>query len=132
MTLLLKQLSFALVVVALLFAGIRAQQRDLPPTTVAWEQSQSVSVRLGIKGHELAAEFVNAECFVDGPLPTGVRSRRTWQVARDKEQHLYFPEDFHRRPVAGEYRWGCSVGDRVIAEGRFEYVDANHARVIQQ
>jgi hypothetical protein len=127
-----KALSSAFVVAVVLVVEIvGAQQTRLPTSTVAWEQSQSVSVRLSIKGHELAAESVAAECFVEGPLPSGVRSRRTWQIARDKQQHLYFPDDFHRLVVPGTYQWGCSVGDRTIANGRFEYLDANHARVIQ-
>jgi hypothetical protein len=123
-------LAVASVVIVSAFVGVAAQQRDGSVPTVAWHQSQSVSVRLGIKGHEFSGDSVSADCFVEGPLQRGVRSTRPLQIARDKEQHLYFPEDFHRLPLAGEYHWGCTVGDRLVAQGRFEYIDAHQVRVV--
>jgi hypothetical protein len=110
-------------------SGAHHQQESV--ANVAWEQSQSVSVRLSVKGHEFDALSVDAECFVEGPPPHNLRSRRHVNLERDKDHRLYFPEDFQRKPVRGEYRWGCTVGGRTIAEGKFEYVAADQARVIR-
>ena len=78
MTVVMKLLVLAFGVISIPSMGLLgAKQRDVPGTTVAWEQSQSVSVRLSIKGHELNAESVVAECFIEGPMPAGVRSKRT-------------------------------------------------------
>ena len=122
-------LAFGVICIATALSSAEHQQAAVP--NVAWEQSQSLSVRLSIKGHEFAGASVEAECVVVGPPPLNMRSRRRLQIERDKEQLLYFPEDFHRKPVPGEYRWGCAVGERKIAEGRFEYLTEDQARVIR-
>jgi hypothetical protein len=123
-------------------AGVIAMpQAPAPSPSVLWEQSESVSVRLTVKGREWQSDSVEAECFVEGPIsseslsrfgqPNGVRSTRKWTVKRDHQQSLYFPEDFSRKPFPGEYRWGCTVGERTIAQGRFEYIATDQARVIR-
>jgi len=120
---------------------IAGSQAPSTSASVLWQQSASVSVRLTVKGRDWDADSVEAECFVEGPISpesvamfgqaNGVRSRRTWTIKRDQEQSLYFPEDFHRKPFPGEFRWGCTVGERTIAQGRFEYVAVDQARVIR-
>jgi len=93
------------------------------------------------EGREWDAASVEAECFVEGPIssesvalfgqPNGVRSRRKWTIKRNEQQSLFFPQDFGRKVFPGEYRWGCTLGERTIAQGRFEYITLDQARVLR-
>lgn len=71
-------------------------QAPAPSPSVPCEQSESVNVRLTVKGREWQADSVEAECFVEGPIssesvsmfgqPNRVRSTRKWTVKREQEQ----------------------------------------------
>jgi hypothetical protein len=118
-------------VVVVWASSIAGPDAQTTAPSVQWEQSQSVSIRLGVKGHEWQMDVAEAECFVEGLMPHGIRSTRQVAIKRDRQQYLYFPEDFQRKPFPGEYRWGCTLGGRTIAQGGFEYTTPDQARVIR-
>src|SRR5215207_5945432 len=103
------------VATAFVMAGIWAvgvaSQQSTP--TVSWEQTQSVSVKLGIKGREWQSQSFDATFIINGP--TGVESSTERRLEKDQFKFLYFPEDFGLRALPGKYRWRCVVGGRVIA-----------------
>lgn len=100
-------------------------------TNVRWEQTQAVNVRIGIKGYELAQPSVDVACSVRNLGPKGVKSTVTRQLSRDKELSIYFPEDFGRKPLPGEYTWLCEVAGRAVAQGRFAFASPSEARLIE-
>jgi len=103
------------IVVALWAVGVASQQ-DRP--NVSWEQSQSVSIKLGIKGREWQSQSFDATFIINGP--TGVESTYKHRLEKDEFKFLYFPEDFALRTLPGKYRWRCVVGEKIIAGGEFE------------
>ncbi|MDQ3257154.1 MAG: hypothetical protein M3R15_25230 [Acidobacteriota bacterium] len=120
----------AFVIVGVWIAGAASQQST---PTVSWEQTQSVSIKLGIKGREWESQSFNATFIINGP--TGVESSSEQRLEKDQFKFLYFPEDFGLRALPGKYKWRCVVGEKVIAGGEFEYVNASgqgeQARIIK-
>lgn len=117
-------------VVVLWAVGV-ASQEDKP--NVSWEQSQSVSIKLGIKGREWQSQSFDTTFIINGP--TGVESTYQHRLEKDEFKFLYFPEDFGLRPLPGKYKWRCVVGEKAIAGGEFEYVSisgqSDQARIIK-
>jgi hypothetical protein len=75
MNILSNKYCFSAVATALVVIGIwavgAASQENIP--NVSWEQTQSVSVKLGIKGREWQSQSFDATFIINGP--TGVESR---------------------------------------------------------
>ena len=117
----------ALLVTTLAIANGAADQAS---ATVRWEQTQSVSVRIGLTGHELQKESVEVQCFVQNVGPAAVKSTRAVQLERDTSLFLYFPEDFARRALPGDYTWGCEVEGRSVARGGFVFESASQVRLV--
>ncbi len=118
-------------VVATLWAvGVDAQHTT---PTVSWEQTQSISVKLSIKGREWQSQSFDATYIINGP--TGVESSSERRLEKDQFKVLYFPEDFGLRALPGKYKWRCVVGGKVIAGGEFEYMSVSgqgeQARIIK-
>lgn len=97
-----------------------------------WEPSTSVSVRLELKGAMGQTEPYTALFTVTIPDPANRPlvpdpANRPLVIAVERRinpgqyTRLYFPEDFHARPFPGRYAWKCTVGNKVVAEGQFEY-----------
>ncbi len=97
-----------------------AQKRSIDAT---WQQSTSVSIRLGVRGKEGQAEPYEAMFTVFTlDYPNGrVEHKIQKRINPGQFAYLYFPEDINAKALPGKYGWTCTVGDQVVALGRFEY-----------
>ncbi len=122
--------AIACVIIGIWAVGVASQQST---PTLSWEQTQSVSVKLGIKGREWQPQSFDATFIINGP--TGVESSSERRLEKDQFKFLYFPEDFGLRALPGRYKWRCMVGGRIIAGGEFEYLNVSgqgeQARIIK-
>ena len=86
-----------------------------------WRQTQSYGVRLGVAPTSAGDKQVTATFAIQGPGLDGLQSRTDRQLQPGKFTYLFFPDDFHRKPLPGRYLWTCRVGDKVVAQGEFVF-----------
>jgi|SRR5947209_793748 len=112
-----------LVVLASIVATAAAVSARVIQTAPAadWRQTQSYGVRLGVAPTSAGDKQVTATFAIQGPGLDGLQSRTDRQLQPGKFTYLFFPDDFHRKPLPGRYLWTCRVGDKVVAQGEFVF-----------
>ena len=118
-------LTGALAVLSIIWIATGSAQKSV--SEASWQQSASVSVRLGVKGKASQVEAYDALFTVytldypNGRVTHEIKKR----ITPDQFTYLYFPEDIHARALPGKYGWTCTVGNDVVAKGEFEYTSVS-------
>jgi hypothetical protein len=98
-----------------------ATQRHTPAAILqaTWQQSESVSVELGVRDKSDALASFMAVFEVTGP-DGSVHTARA-RIRDGDFSYVSFPSDFDTYIIAGRYTWRCLVESNSIASGAFEY-----------
>ena len=112
--------------VALLASGVAAS--DMASTRVIqvapasdWRQMQSYGLRLSVAPSAAITTPITATFAIQGPGTDGLQSRTDRQLEPGRFTHVFFPDEFGRKPLPGRYLWTCRVGDKIVAQGEFVY-----------
>jgi hypothetical protein len=96
----------------------------------AWQQSETINIQLGVRDKnsnlaEYKATFKVTETNTDKSAET------TISVTADQWGFVNFPEDFGVDALKGDYDWTCTVADKIVTYGKFEFKKTgNMARVL--
>jgi len=108
-------------VAVLIIGGVRAGASVQLTQGSDWQQAQSYGFRLGVAPSSVGQEAVTATFDVQGPGLDGLQSRTDRKLEPGRFTYVFFPDDFHRKPLPGRYLWTCRVGSKVVAQGQFAY-----------
>jgi len=86
-------------------------------TKVVWQQSEGVSVQLGVRDKYGSLKKYKALFVVKDK--NGKEYKVEKDVENDKWGYVYFPDDFKVYGEVGDYTWKCFVDGKVVASGKF-------------
>ncbi|MDA3839298.1 MAG: hypothetical protein PF574_10000 [Candidatus Delongbacteria bacterium] len=96
----------------------------------SWQQSETINIQLGVRDknsnlEEYKATFKVTETTTEKVVET------TITVTADQWGFVNFPEDFGVDALKGDYDWACTVADKIVTYGKFEFKKTgNMARVL--
>ncbi|MBZ8140897.1 hypothetical protein CLD22_13420 [Rubrivivax gelatinosus] len=90
----------------------------LPCAAQTWQQSTAAAVELGVRDKYGDKPF-RAEFVVVGPQG---RETRSITVEGSAFGVVHYPGDFGGYMAPGQYRWSARVDGKVVADGRFGFV----------
>ncbi len=118
---------------AFLFITVDTGTAQRPAPKVIWQESQAVSVQLGVRDKSGALgsyEVVFEVSVADGRKATAQR-----RVTGSEFGDVSFPDDFPNQASirdAGTFLWRALVGGKVIAHGSFRWTGSgSEAKVFQ-
>lgn len=103
-------------------------------TEVVWQQSEGVTVQLGVRDKYGALNKYKALFVVT------VKNGKDYQVEKQINSgdwgYVYFPDDFKVYGEPGDYTWKCFVDGKVVTNGKFSLTTAktysDQANVIRE
>ena len=96
----------------------------------SWQQSETINIQLGVRDKnsnlaEYKATFKVTETTTEKVVET------TIIVKADQWGFVNFPEDFGVDALKGDYDWTCTVADKIVSYGKFDFKKTgNMARVL--